>query len=123
MKMKLYWVATADHDEDWFVVAGSAREAAIFHEREEGYDPGDAWAEEVVAIPPGLNAEKGWPTEELLGALGASYLKEDTPRVVEIDGRKFCEGLLQSHIDEVTDDIFEAQGLGRLNDSVKEPRN
>jgi hypothetical protein len=114
---------TADHDEDWFVVAGSAREAAKFHEREEGYNPGDAWAEVVKAIPKGVDAELGWPPEELLQALGARYLNEDSPRVVEIGGRKYCEGMLQSHIDEVTDDVFEEQGLGRLNNTVKQTRN
>jgi len=30
--MKLYWVTTEDHEEDWFVVAISAKEAAKFHE-------------------------------------------------------------------------------------------
>ena len=94
MGMKLYWVTTADHDEDWFVVAGSAKEAAQFHESEEGYNPGDAWAEVVEVIPKGVDAELGWPPEELLQALGVRYLNEDTPRVVEIGGRKYCEGML-----------------------------
>jgi hypothetical protein len=27
--MKLFWVTTDDHDEDWFVVASSLKKAAI----------------------------------------------------------------------------------------------
>ena len=30
--MKLYWVTTEDHDEDWFIVASSSDEAARCHE-------------------------------------------------------------------------------------------
>ena len=49
--MKLYWVTTEDHEEDWYVVAISAKEAAKFHEDMEGYDPGDAIAEALLDIP------------------------------------------------------------------------
>lgn len=117
--MKLYWVTTEDHDEDWFMVAKSAKAAAKLHENEEGYDPGDARAKLVTAIPAGLEAEPGWPSEELLCALGARYLSKESPMVVELNGRTFCEGLLQSLINEVTDDYFEEQGQGRPNNTVK----
>ena len=40
--MKLYWVTTEDHDEDWFIVASSPEEASKYHEDMEGYVPGDA---------------------------------------------------------------------------------
>jgi hypothetical protein len=30
--MRLYWVTTEDHDEDWFVVAPNEVEACMFHE-------------------------------------------------------------------------------------------
>ena len=33
----LYWCTTEDADEDWFVVADSARAARRYHERAEGY--------------------------------------------------------------------------------------
>ena len=48
--MELFWVTTEDHDEDWFVVASSAEEASRFHEDAEGYDPGDATAEEILSL-------------------------------------------------------------------------
>ena len=123
MKMNLYWVTTPDHDEDWFVVAGSAKLAAKFHEDAEGYDPGDARAEALMTIPEGLSAESGWPTKRLITALGGRYLSQDSPRVVELNGRKFCEGMMQSHINEIVDDIFEEQGYGRLNQTVKATRS
>ena len=121
--MKLYWVTTPDHDEDWFVVAGSAKEAAEIHEDAEGYNPGDARAEVVMTIPQGLEAEPGWPSKELLSALGGHYLSTESPLVVEFNGRRFCEGMLQSQINEVTDDMFEEQGYGRPNRTVKQIRN
>ncbi|MBK7583816.1 MAG: hypothetical protein IPI67_26940 [Myxococcales bacterium] len=56
----LYWCTTPDGDEDWFVVAPSARAARAFHEIAEGYDRGSATAERVVALPPELVEGGGW---------------------------------------------------------------
>jgi len=117
--MKLYWVTTEDHDEDWFVVASSAEEAAGYHENMEGYDPGDATVEEVLNIPDTISAEVGWPSHEFLLSIGATFLCDEQTRVVEIAGRKFCEGMLASVINEVVDDEFEACGRKRLNNTKK----
>jgi hypothetical protein len=46
--IKLYWVTTADHDEDWFIFADSARQARSYHEHYEGYGKGSARARVVV---------------------------------------------------------------------------
>ena len=46
--MKLFWITTDDHDEDWFVVASSSTEASQYFENYEGYNPGDAEAEEIL---------------------------------------------------------------------------
>jgi hypothetical protein len=119
--MTLYWVTTEDHDEDWFVVATCAKEAARFHEEAEGYLPGDAIAEAIMEIPPGVDAEIGWPPDELLFALGARFLGDGQSRVVEIDGRKFCEGLMDEAVLSLNDDIFEAMGQGRINKTKKCP--
>lgn len=75
--MNLYWVTTEDHDEDWFVVASSPQEACKFHEDVEGYDPGDATAEEILNIPENIPAEPGWPSYELLLAVGAKFIMEN----------------------------------------------
>jgi hypothetical protein len=119
--MKLYWVITEDHDEDWFIVASSPEEASTYHENMEGYDPGDAKAEEILDIPENVSAEIGWPTEELLLEVGAKFLLNDQTRVVEIEGRKFCEGMLEATINEINDDLFEEFGDDRLNKTKKPP--
>ncbi len=118
--MKLYWVTTEDHDEDWFIVASSSEEASRYHEDMEGYERGDAGAEEILDIPENVPAEKGWPSDELLLALGTTFLLNDQSRVAEIAGRRFCEGLLEAALNEIRDDAFERQGDERP-DKTKKP--
>lgn len=72
-------------------------------------------------IPVSVPAESGWPTEELLLEVGAKFLLNDQTRVVEIAGRKFCEGLLEATINEINDDLFEEFGVARLNKTKKPP--
>ena len=119
--MKLYWVTTEDHDEDWFIVAPSQTEASKYHENMEGYNPGDAEAEQILDIPENVPAETGWPSEELLLEVGAKFLRNDQPRVVEIAGRKFCEGMLEATINEINDDLFEEFGDERIKKKKKPP--
>lgn len=121
--MNLYWVTTEDHDEDWFIIAPSLKAAAIIHEQNEGYNPGDAKAKKVLNIPDHLDAEPGWPSKELLLALGARYISHDEPRVVEIAGQRYCEGILQAFITELCDDYFELRGDERLNKTNKSTRH
>lgn len=102
--MNLYWVTTEDHDEDWFVIAKNSRSAASYHELYEGYCSGDATAEKIIRIPDSLAVEKGWPTSKLMKALGAKCISKDSPRIVELNGRVFCEGLLDSYILEIESD-------------------
>lgn len=113
--MNLYWVETFDYHEDWFVVASSARKAARWHEREEGYDASDAVATLVVRIPRNLEAPDGWPSHELLEACGARIHRAATPRVVEIAGGRYVEGYLEHEIRQRLDERFEALGRGRPN--------
>jgi hypothetical protein len=118
--MNLYWVETADGAEDWFVVARSARRAARWHERAEGYETGDAFAMLVLGIPSGLEPpSEGWPSRDLLTALGARFPRNETPQVVEIDGRRFIEGYLEAEIRQRADDRFEAIGQGRPNSTKR----
>ena len=119
MKQKLYWVETPDHCEDWFIVAPDPFEAERIREELEGYEKGDAWAEQVVEIPGTLNAEPGWPPEELLLAIGAKFKENGAAWVVEIGSRTFCEGLLEETIRSFDDDHFEEQGFGRINATQK----
>ncbi len=118
--MKLYWVSTEDHSEDWFIVAASVSKAERLHERLEGYARGDASAEAIVDIPEGMASEPGWPSDELLTSLGGRFICNSNARVVEIDGRKFCEGLLDATIRTLNDDVFESQGQERFNKTTKD---
>ena len=71
--MKLYWVTTEDHHEDWFIIASSKKESSKLHENFEGYDFGHASAQEILSIPDTIPVEPGWPSEELLLAVGAIF--------------------------------------------------
>ena len=117
--MYLYWVTTEDHAEDWFIIANSAEEAAKFHETVEGYEWGDATTEMIPEIPGGITADVGWPSEEVLQACGANIIADGFSRVVEIGGRKFSEGLMESTIRTLDDDMFEEIGEGRPNKTEK----
>ena len=48
-----------------------------------------ATAEKILSIPENIPAETGWPSDELLLAVGAKFIIENPSRVVEINGRKF----------------------------------
>ena len=47
--IKLYWVTTSDHGEDWFIFSYSARQARSYHEDYEGYGKGDANSRLIVS--------------------------------------------------------------------------
>jgi hypothetical protein len=42
-------------------------------------------------------------------------IREETPRVVELQGERYVEGMLEHQILQVTDDEFERQGRDRPN--------
>ncbi len=45
----------------------------------------------------------------------ARILRGESPRVVELNGERFAEGMLQHELDRLTDDIIERRGGGRPN--------
>ena len=92
--LKLYWVTTADHSEDWFILARGAAQARRRHEDAEGYDRGDAEAEFVCRVPPEHQDKTAtWPTEEVLRACGAEFLpNQDGADVVRIAGEIYVAG-------------------------------
>jgi hypothetical protein len=102
--LKLYWVTTEDHCEDWFVVAHSPTAAASFHETAEGYERGEASAEEILPIPNDFHPVEGWPSDELIRNLGGVFVHEEPPRIVEINSKKYCEGMLEAVIRELDDE-------------------
>ena len=115
--LKLYWCQTDDHDEDWFVVARRARDAIRFFQSQEGYGDDDVLAEVVIVLPQALQVDthRGWPARELLEGCGAKILRWETPRVVELEGMRWVEGMLEHQVLQVTDDAFEKRGKGRPN--------
>jgi len=116
-RLKLYWCWTDDHHEDWFVVARRAAEAKRFFQEYEGYDKDQVLAEVAFVLPEALQDDehRGWPTREMLEACGAKILRWETPRVIELDGMRWTEGMLEHQILQVTDDQFERRGRGRPN--------
>ena len=116
-KLMLWWCWTQDHHEDWFVVAGHGFDAVGFFEGQEGYAEGDAQAEGLLVLPEEYQDEKyvGWPSHELLVGCGAKLVREETPRVVELGGERYVEGMLEHEVLQVTDDQFERRGRGRPN--------
>lgn len=109
--LRLYWVMTEEHDEDWFIVAHSAAEARRIHEDAEGYDRGDALSELVLTLPPEKQGEDtGWPRPGLLEELGAEVSRmppdehealrrtmRSGARVVRFGDRIFSEGDIVSN--------------------------
>ena len=102
--VKLYWVTTADHDEDWFIFASQARQARSFHEDYEGYGVGDARARLIVRDVRLNKFQNGNPPchaqmRELL-ALG---FKDDgsvpNQRSVRYEGTTYTEGILESIVE------------------------
>ena len=118
--MKLYWVTTEDHCEDWFIVSHSAKAAERFHEVEEGYTTGEASAEEILTIPSDLNPESGWPTDELIHDLGGVFVSQEHPRIVQLNNRKYCEGLLEGIIRELDDESESDGGEEKSNAQQKD---
>jgi hypothetical protein len=99
MRAKLFWCSTPDHDEDWFVVARSARAARSYHERAEGYARGDADVELVCDLPDGFDVRGAqWPTDEMLRACGAEIMRVDGSRVVRVGDRLFGEGNIVANV-------------------------
>ncbi len=119
-KLNLYWATTEDHDEDWFIIAENEKEAAKIHEEEEGYNPGDALAEFVLTIPKNImdsELVKGWPTNELLKACGGEFISEESSRIIKFGEKTFCEGMLEALVRQTDDELFEAMGKGRPNNT------
>lgn len=118
-QIRLYWVTTDDHDEDWFIFAGSARQARSYHENYEGYGKGDASSrlivsnvtlKELVGGTPPCHAQM--PDLFQLGFEDAGT--ETNLRRVELHGEIFEEGMLESIVDTGRKNQAFAQMLGAL---------
>ena len=112
--LKLYWLTDPHHEDDWFVVARSARDARGFYLYDIGDDLSAAHAygcERILRLPKDFQKvddevfnihddhDSGWPTHELLRHCGAVFLREDSARVVQIGGGQFAEGMLDEEVE------------------------
>lgn len=114
--LNIYWVTTGDAAENWFVIANSLWSAAREFEDAEGYNLGDACAEYVCQIPDEYQGvEPGWPSAELFRVCGFRCRLQGATRVIEFDGRVYCEGWLEDEVCKARDDLFDQMGLGRPN--------
>lgn len=112
-KFKLYWIETADHCEDWFVVSRTAREGRRFFEEMEGYHRGDSRSTLVKTL--GNEGKTWWPTLDELRQYGLKILRAETPRVAVYEGVRYAEGILEHSMRVGHDNLLEAVGRGRPN--------
>lgn len=117
-QINLYWVTTADSDEDWFIFAVSARQARSYHENYEGYGKGDADSRLIVSNvtlkvlvggKPPCHAQM--PDLLQLGFKDAGT--EPNLRRVELNGEIFEEGMLESIVDTGRKNQWFVQAWGR----------
>ena len=103
-QIKLYWVTTADHDEDWFLFSKSARQARSFHENYEGYGVGDARARLIVRdvrLTKFMNGEPPCHAQmrELLALGFTDAGSVPDRRKVRFEGKTYTEGILESLVE------------------------
>ena len=113
VSLKLYWVESPEHHEDWFVIARTARTARAFFETFEGYNSGDATSRLVTELPETIQSETGpywtdaelggltapcWPSEEAIKACCGVYVMNGDTRVVQLGGHTYAEGMLEAEI-------------------------
>jgi hypothetical protein len=103
-QIKLYWVTTQDHDEDWFIFAESARSARAYHEHYEGYGKGDARSRLIVSNVTLKEFMNGTPPchaqfQDLfqIGFQDAGTIPNR--RGVKFNGEIFREGILEAIIE------------------------
>lgn len=102
--VKLYWVFTKDHGEDWFVFAASASSARAYHENFEGYDTGDARARLMVRDIHLTKFTNGEPPchaqlRELMALGFENAGSVPNQRSVRFEGNTYTEGILKSLVD------------------------
>jgi hypothetical protein len=132
--IKLYWVTTEDHDEDWLIFADSVRNARAYHEDYEGYEEGAAQSRLIVSNVTLKEFMNGTPPchaqfQDLfqIGFQDAGTIPNR--RGVKFNGEIFREGILEAIIElgrqQLAVTMQETGGL-RLNEtssSTTEPES
>lgn len=124
--IKLYWCTTADHDEDWFILADSASQARVYHEYYEGYGAGDARARLIIRDVPLTRFQNGTPPchaqlQDLfqLGFEDAGTIPNR--RRVKFNGEIFQEGILESIVELQREQLAETLREARCLELGKVP--
>src|ERR1019366_280704 len=101
--IKLYWVTTADHAQDWFIFAGSDLQARSYHEHYEGYGKGDASSRLIVSNVTLQEFMNGTPPcharFEDLYQIGLEAGTIPGRRGAGLNGEIFREGILEAIIE------------------------
>jgi hypothetical protein len=102
--VKLYWVTTADHDEDWFIFAESDLQARSYHEHYEGYGKGDAHSRLIVSNVTLKEFQNGTPPcharfEDLFQIGFKNAGSGPNRRGAKFNGEIFREGILEAIIE------------------------
>jgi hypothetical protein len=125
--IKLYWVTTDDHDEDWFIFADSAKSARAYHEDYEGYGKGDAHSRLIVSDVTLKEFQNGTPPchaqfQDLvqIGFQDAGTIPNR--RGVKFNGEIFREGIIEAIIELGRQQMALENGCGRLNGSSRTMR-
>jgi hypothetical protein len=123
--MYLYWMSTEDNAEDWFFFAENEEAAELNFSLSEGYEIDQVTAKLLRCIPEGMVIEGEFPTTDQLKVLGGVFLtaEDSLARVVEFDGIKYAEGLMELAVREKDDNVSERLGLGRPNDTPRKTNN
>jgi hypothetical protein len=103
-QVRLYWVTTADHDEDWFIFAESARQARAYHEYYEGYGASDARARLIVRDVRLTKFTNGEPPchaqmRELMALGFEDAGSVPNQRSMRFEGKTYTEGILESLVE------------------------
>ena len=102
--VKLYWVTTRDHAEDWFIFAESARSARAYHEDYGGYGKGDANSRLIVTDVPLNKFTNGEPPchaqmRELFAVGFEDAGSVPNQRSVRFEGKTYTEGMLEAIVE------------------------
>jgi hypothetical protein len=132
--VRLYWVTTQDHDEDWLIFAESAKSARAYHEDYEGYGKGDAHSRLIVSNVTLKEFQNGTPPchaqfQDLfqIGFQDAGTIPNR--RGVKFNGEIFREGILESIIElgrqQLAVTLRENGGLelGKASSATAEPES
>lgn len=111
---KLFWVSTDFNEEDWFVIASSAKVACRFHEGFEGFDKGKARAKEICTVKSKYKTENAYHAQlDMLVDLGFKVLSKGPTRIVINNGVVFKEGTTIGAV--IREQSYNKEGIYILN--------